>query len=149
MKFKFIKSYDRISTLVDGPYNDPRNDPSYSEDRFEHEYEKFRHDLVSLIENYCVSTGVPRNSIHVGHRTGSSRGIGIVLEENSSNQLIGLIEVIRSYLGALAQDYCVAINLVLDEYGDFKDLSVGITKSEEVLVHADKAKWFREVGIEC
>jgi hypothetical protein len=149
MKFRYIKSYDKISTIVDGPYNDPRNDPSHSEDRFELEYEKFRRDLILLIDNHCVSTGAPRNSIHVGHRTGFSRGIGIVMEENSSKYLIGLIEVIRSYLHKLTQDYCVAINLVLDEYGDFKDLSVGITKSEEILVHADKAKWFREVGIDC
>jgi len=43
----------------------------------------------------------------------------------------------------------VAINLVLDEAGDFKDLNIGITRSGEILLHADKAKWFREVGIHC
>jgi len=72
-----------------------------------------------------------------------------VVEENATGQLSSLIDRIQNYLEALPESYCVAINLVLDEAGDFKDLNIGITRSGEILLHADKAKWFREVGIHC
>lgn len=58
-----------------------------------------------------------------------------------------MIMSVQSYLRSLLVDYCVSVNIVIDEYGDFRDLNIGITKSDEVLVHADNAKWFREVGI--
>lgn len=149
MKFKFIRDYRNITTLIDGPYNAPKDCVEHLENHFEQEYEIFRKDLDSILECYCDSTQVPREWIDLGHRTGFTRGIGLVVEEGAAIHLLPLVGLIQSYLGTLSQDYCVSINIVLHEFGDFRDLYLGITKSEEIFVHADKAKWFRAIGINC
>ncbi|MCF6313277.1 MAG: hypothetical protein L3J39_12575 [Verrucomicrobiales bacterium] len=145
MTFKFIRHYEDISQYVDGPFNDPEEELNFDEDTFDEEYEKVRDALVRVVEEFCGEVAIPSDDVSVGHRTGSSRGIGLVVEERSSSYLVFLFEKIRDYLRGLAVDYCVSINLVLDEHCEFKDLYFAVTKANEVLLHADKKEWFNEI----
>ena len=147
MKFKFKRKYEKISLLIDGPYNDPQEDVGYNENEFDNEYDKTRQGLESIIHNHCDLIGVSKSFINIGQRTGPSRGIALVVDERAKANITSLIESIQSYLKSLAKDYCVPINLVLDEAGDFKDLYIGITRSDVVFIHSEKAKWFKELGI--
>lgn len=148
MNFKFIRSYRILAPLLDGPYNDPEKDVDYNEVDFEKEYENVRKGIQELVNSYCESLGISSDLIDVGHRTGPTRGIGLFIEEEAAGSILALIEKIQGYLQTLSKDYCVPINLILDEEGDFKDLNIAITKSNDVLVRAKRREWLHEIGIE-
>lgn len=147
MKFKFAYDYEEIAPLVDGPYNDPQLEDDHDEEEFDREYERVRTGLTDLVRAHCTQIGASSDLINIGHRTGPSRGIGLVVDESAKDYLVSFVEIIWRYLSSLDEDYCVPINLILDESKTFKDLNLGITRSEEILAHAEKPEWFREVGI--
>lgn len=149
MKFKYTKKYENVSQVVGGPYNDPCREPNYDPEVFEVEYENVRNGLKLVISEYLMGHELSGDGVDVGHLTGPSRGIGLVVDEICSGTVIDLIRDIHLYLKVLPVDYCVPINLVLRGGGGFKDLYICITKGEELLVHAERRVWFKEVGIDC
>jgi len=149
MKFKFIENTRLISHIIDGPFNDPESEDGYDEELFGDEYNRIRDGLVLVVSDYCREFGFSDEDINVGHRTGPTRGIGLVVEGRAAGKIVILVERIHSYLKGLEIAYCVPIDLVVDEPGPSKDRAIGITADDEVVVTAEKKEWFKEIGIDC
>src|SRR5690606_36324630 len=98
MKFIFTKDYDCISPLIDGPYNAPIQDEKYTESYFENEYNGVRNALIEILHSYCLTNNICPDLIDVGHRTGPTRGIGLVMDERAKSHTAPLIDVIQNFL---------------------------------------------------
>ena len=149
MNFKYVRLYKKITSLVDGPYNAPSVSTDEEEQKFEEEYERIRGLIHDLSKAFCKSLNEPVESIDVGHRTGLSRGVGLVVEANLASNLLALVKDVQILLQTLSVSYSVPINIVLDEEGSFKDLIIAVTKEVTILVYSKKKRWFKEIGINC